>query len=79
MAAEAYEKALALEPTDDATLEGLAHCYTAVGDIEKASLAWRNLLRNAPEREDAWFRLGLLNYDAKQPQEAVKDFDPGSS
>ena len=53
-AANAFQKALALEPANRTALRGLLHALTETGEHAKAKVLVEQLLRDAPDDPDLW-------------------------
>lgn len=74
-AVSTFERALQLRSDDVEALEGVAQCLSELSDHTRTKKAWRRLLELAPERDDCWFRLGLLSYHSGELAEAVDAFE----
>lgn len=74
-AAEAFRQALALNPQDPEALEGRAAGLAAIGERSEATDAWDILLRLCPDREEVWFQVGLMRYEAREWARAAEAFE----
>jgi len=74
-AADAYRKAIAIDPKFAPPYFTLGNGYFAAGDFENAITAYREAVANAPEDIDALQDLGLAYYKAGRLREAGEQFE----
>ncbi|MBN2440788.1 MAG: tetratricopeptide repeat protein [Spirochaetales bacterium] len=71
------EKATEYEPDDKESLFALAHCYSELGNREKALLIFTHLRPDAKLGAKASLMAGSINLNQKQFSKAIMDFEIG--
>ena len=72
-AIEQYKKALEID-RDDATAIKIGNCYKYLGQNTKAMEYYTTTLDINPINENAYFNIGLINYENENYEEAVANF-----
>jgi serine/threonine-protein kinase len=73
-AAEAYRRALDLEPTNDVAFVGLATAYEDLREHQKAEETYLRAIRERPSYWGAYNNLGVYYYRTSRPAEALERF-----
>lgn len=71
-AAESFEKAAKLSPTDPVAAQNAALTWAEAGDISRAEAMFREAVRRDPTRGRMWYNLGLLLNQTGRAGEALQ-------
>ena len=74
LAAEAYQRALALDPTNDAAYVGLATAYEALREHQKAEDTYYQAITQRRSYWGAYNTLGVYFYNKSRPKDALDMF-----
>jgi tetratricopeptide (TPR) repeat protein len=73
-AAQEFERAVRLEPTNDEAYRGLGRAYEANGKLEEAEQAYRSAISTRPHYAAAYLRLGDFFLTQNRHEDAIEQY-----